>query len=903
MRSASITWSAVSLKWCLGTCLALLVVNLPCRYAEFAAETLGEAGTGSSFDSYQTNAIYDSHQTKAIYGGWPWRYVTLSSPPEAGRLIRWASATWSFAALLSNFAVALTVVATITLIVCLSQQVATVSLWAASLLAVSWGLYHSHQDRVVAERLVNHAAIYRSAVVPVWVTRFVPSFGLRPFARIRGVMLFRYDCTAVETIAKLPDLHTLGVWNQFPPAAQLRPLSLRPRLCKLIIANADLEDWVPQFIATQSSLQHLELLGCHGLGAGLAELDRLSELRIFNATASDLPISSLTNAHWPRRLRQIQLSHPLAGEQTLELSECQELRSLQISSRDNLPNPDLLTLRLDGMPQLRVLALASSQKASLSITHAPRLQELRVATGVDQNSFLSYSTSPIGLWLERLLVVNAPSLKKLHCYGLDMKDIVIQQSPNLIELTVDRSRDNAQLATEDVASNADNLNGLIKGLAGCSGPLVIDLSTLPLQGINLAPLAQNKRIRELQLARTGVSAEQLRAVLALPRLKKLDVRNCPISNAEAAELLLSTPQLTQFLVDSATFEQIEIVDRNQLIDYMAGASPRASAVRIVGSPLLRSELLLGDNVKTLCIKDGYSLQGLSVNGPIPYETTLQGLRDLRFLALGGANVNDRLCEPVWQCLQLNDLTLAYTNLSRQSWRRIDQFKDLRTLIIPGADIDDSVTDQWRELKHLRVVDFSHTRVSRRTLRQLLTRSNLQRLALNYVDLKQSDLRGLGDLLQLIELEVAGIGLEEKALRALLNRRLLERLDLSDSALTPQCLRVLASDAASHLVFLGLRNCGLGDAELRLIAEAQPKLLLDIEGNPLSAAFRQQLDDSNRLLSRCDRAGFLRCIAHRMPSINTVNLASIGSPTALLGETCDKIDIHQFASPHPVTAAR
>lgn len=902
MRSASITWSAVSLKWCLGAWLALVVVNLPYRYAEFAAETLGEANAGSSFDSYQTNAIYDSHQTNAIYGGWPWRYVTLASP-EVGQPIRWASATWAPAALLSNCVVALTVVATITLIVCLSQQVATVLVWAASLSAVSGGLYQAHQDRAVAERLVSHAAIYRSAVVPIWVTRFVPSFGLRPFVRIRGVMLSRHDHAAVETIAKLPDLHTLGVWHQFPSAAQLRPLSLRPRLCKLIIAGAELEDWVPSFIATQTSLQHLELLGCRGLGGGLAELDRLSELRIFNATASDFPISSLTNARWARRLRQIQLSHPLAGEQTLELSECQELRSLQISPRDNLPNPDLLTLRLEGMPQLRVLALASSQKVSLSIAHAPRLQELRVATSADQSSLLSYSNSPIGLWLERLAVVNTPSLKKLHCYGLDMKDITIQQSPNLIELTVDQYRDSGQLDTRSVAANADNLNGLIKGLSSCSGPLVIDLSTLPLHGIDLAPLAQNKRIRELQLAHTGVSAEQLRAVLTLPRLKKLDVRNCPISNAEAAELLLSTPQLTQFLVDSTTFEQIEIVDRNQLIDYTAGASPRASAVRIVGSPLLRSELLLGGNLKTLCIQDGYSLQGLSINGPIPYEATLQGLRDLRFLALGGDNVNDRLCEPVWQCLQLNDLTLAYANLSRQSWDRIEQFKNLRTLVIPGADIDDSVTDQWHELKHLRVVDFSRTRVSRRTLRQLLLRPNLQRLALNYVDLKKSDLRGLENLMQLIELEVAGIGLEEKTLRALLGRRLLERLDLSDSVLTPHSLRLLASDASSHLVFLGLRNCGLSDAELRLIVEAQPKLLLDIEGNPLSAAFRQQLGNSNRLLSRCDRAGFLRSIAYRVPAMNSVNFAAASSPTALLGGTCDKIDIHQFASPHPVTAAR
>lgn len=894
MRSAAIAWSAVSLKWCLGTWLVLVAVNLPFRYVEFADEFLGE-----SIASFPP----DSHRTNAIYGGWPWQYVSLTSPPAVGQPVHWAAATWSLTALLSNFLVAAVAVATVTLLVSWSQRFATVLVWAAAFAAIGWGVYHSQQDRAVAQKLARHGMVYRSAIVPVWVTRFIPSIGLRPLVRIRGVMLFQYDQSAVNTITQLPGLHTLGFWGQLPSATQLRPLSLRPQLCKLIIADAQLEPWVPEFIASQPSLRHLELLGCSGLESGLPELNRLSELKIFDATGSDLPLSSLTHARWVQQLRLLQLSHPDSGEQTLELTGCPELELLQIRTRNDIPNPDLLTIRIDGMPQLRLFTLSSTQKASLSIANVPRLQELRVAMRDEYRTFLATNNAPLGLWLETLSVINAPSLKKLHCYGLDMKDILIQQSPNLIKLTIDRYRDGERLYADSTVDYTDHMAGLIKGLSACSGPLVIDLSTLPLQGIDLSPLAQNPRIRELQLAQTGINAEQLRAALTLPRLKKIDVRNCPISNAEAAELLVSCPQLTQFLVDASAFEQIEIVDRNQLVDFTMGPSPRAEVVRIVGSPLLRSELLLGANLKALCIEDGYSLQGLSINGPLPREAKLQGLRDLRFLAIGGSNVNDRLCEPLWQCHQLNDLTLAYTSLSRESWQRIGQFKHLKTLIIPGSDIDDSITEQWRELEHLRVVDLSHTRISRRTLSQLLVRPNLQRLALNYVALDKSDLRGLENVLQLIELEVAGIGLEEEVLRALLNRGLLDRLDLSDSVLTPQCLQLLASEAASKLIFLGLRNCGLSDAELRLIVDAQPNLLLDVENNPLSEELRQQLRASDRLLSRCDRTGFLRRITHRIPPINAAPYAVDNSSTTLLGETCDKIDIYQFATPQMVTAAR
>ncbi len=890
MRSASITWSAVSLKWCVGSLFAFVVANLPYRYGEFAPETLGD---DSEFRPNSSMAY--SYQTDAIYGGWPWHYVSLPSPSPPTESLRWASATWSFEALLSNFAVAFVAVAAVTLIVSLSLRAATTVAWGLALLAIGWGVAQAHRDRTIAERLMTHATVYRSALVPVWITKLVPSIGLQPFTRIRGVMLCEDDPEAMAIISQLPDLHTLGLWNRLPPVDQLQALRQRPQLCKLVISQVEIADWLPKFIASQSSLRHLELSNCRGLASGLAELEQLPRLEVFNASGSDLPLACLSDVSWVNRLRRLQLSHPLGGEQTLELSECHKLEVLQIGTTKTVLNPDLLTVRLDGMPRLSMLLLASSQKISLSIAHAPRLQELRVVATDERSYGLRSSIAPLGLWLERLSLINVPSLKKLHCYGADLQDILIQQSPNLIDFTVDLQREGEYQPPDVSVTRRENLSGLIRGLAKCSGPLVIDLSTLPLQGIDLAPLAQNQRIRELRLANTGVKAEQLQAVLTLPRLKTLDVRNCPISNAEAAELLYSSPQLKHFLVNSEEFDRIEVTDRMQLADFTVGASPQASLVRIAGCPQLRSKLLLGPNLQTLHIEDGCSLQGLSINGPLPLDTTLQGLRDLRFLALGGPRVDDRLCEPIWQCTQIGELTLAYTSLSREAWSRVAGLRLLKTLIIPGADIDDSVTDQWRDLEHLRVVDFSHTRVSRRTLAQLLRRPNLQRLALNFVDLSKGELQGLENVLQLIELEVAGIGLEEQALAAILDRGLLDRLDLSDSVLTPGSVQILCSKAARKLYFLGLRNCGLQDADVRLIAEAQPQLIMDVEGNPISDALRQQLHASNRLLSRCDREGFLRRIA---PAGNPVELPLAASATTFLGETCDKIDVHQFA---PVTA--
>jgi hypothetical protein len=67
---------------------------------------------------------------------------------------------------------------------------------------------------------------------------------------------------------------------------------------------------------------------------------------------------------------------------------------------------------------------------------------------------------------------------------------------------------------------------------------------------------------------------------------------------------------------------------------------------------------------------------------------------LRFCALAGPTVNDHVCEQLWDCTRLEHLTLAYSNLSRQSLMRIGDLHQLNTLILPGCDVDDALAANW-----------------------------------------------------------------------------------------------------------------------------------------------------------------------------------------------------------------
>jgi len=69
--------------------------------------------------------------------------------------------------------------------------------------------------------------------------------------------------------------------------------------------------------------------------------------------------------------------------------------------------------------------------------------------------------------------------------------------------------------------------------------------------------------------------------------------------------------------------------------------------------------------------------------------------------------------------------------------------------------------------------------------------------------------------------------------------------------------ILSSNEANHLLFVGLKRCGLNDGQVRQIADAPPKLAMEVHGNGVSASLIRSLEESGRVFSAANRLAFER----------------------------------------------
>ncbi len=871
---------ATALRFGLSVLMLLVALNLPWRYGEFASEAVGEINESDS--SLQLHSVVDNGLIRC---GWPLLYAEVSMPLDASSMpVRWN--VWSLTNLFGNIASAVVIVVAATALTYFSRYL---TIFAIALVGLFFGnsLHQSiRRDQQFAQLLHPSGIVHRAAYLPIRVARIMPLQLQAVFSRIRGVVLCLPTDENVSLVTSIPTLESIAISGNLPTAHSFAGLSDQPRLRQLTFVNAVLEPAHVDMIGKQIDLQYLALISCKGLRGSLEKLQDLPVLRRVDLSSSEFDIDVLIDTQWSKNVRELVVSPQLTGHNQLYLEDWWMLETLAVRVNRSGVASGVMKVSLDRLPQLSSLSLISTQKIDLSIVNAPRLKDIRVNDTEEQFVGLVIEDLPTRLWLEKLCLKNVASLGRLACYGMDLRSVEIEEAPNLIELSINAVLYARQRFQKYPSDQQQILSQIIIDLGRCDGPPIIDLSTIPLAEIDLRPLKTNERIRELRLSNTGISGQQLEPILALPRLNSLDLRGCPISNEQAETILNRLPLLRELLVDATGYQRIEVIDRDQLVQFTTTPMPSATIVRIQGAPQLNSELVLGDKLKELSITGARSLKGLSVNGPLPSGAILEGFRDMRFCALGGANVDDRMCSDLWRCSKLDHLILAHANLTRRSLLQIGELKELSTLIIPGADVDDSVTVGWRDLKQLSEVDLSYTKISRETFQFLMSLKNLQRLAINHVGIDRRDLGQLIAVSQLIELEVAGVGLDDDLLEALLGRGMLDRLDVSDCALSGRAVAILASPTARSLFYLGLRDCGLTEQEVQQILDAHPVLVVDVAGHSLSDDFIDRLKREHRLIRHQDRMGFLR-------HINDVNRNGAGGEDVVKDTIPARIDVQRF----------
>ncbi|MGV3486661.1 MAG: hypothetical protein ACO1RT_19745 [Planctomycetaceae bacterium] len=728
---------------------------------------------------------------------------------------------------------------------------------------------------LVAERrletaLTRHGIISRAMEMPGFVARRLPHWVLLPLAHVESISVHGAPSELVEQSLALPSLRSLTLRNQPINAALWRGVTGSRTLQSLSLVNCK---WragaVPARAVASASegnaLRSLSIERCNG--SSFAEsLRHFPNLQSLELTNSSLPVGEPIGQWLPKTLKNLCLTADAdAGE--VKLAGFEQLKSIVLLPPGRKPSTrGILSVELDDLPQLATVAVPASTRLDLTIKNLPRLQQF--VTSTSRHARSTDSDVPAPLQVRDLLIDGVPCLQELHLSSEGLNRLAITRTPNFRSLSImpplrmPTGRDDAAHGDtggrDDVAVLKEDLVG---NLATCDGPTSLNLSGLALGGVDLSPLSQNRRIKELVLADSGVRASQLMSIKHDGRIRSLDLQGCDIDQDDLASILADYRDIQQLHVDTNRFETLEIIDQPQLTHLFTTPTRAARRVRIVGCPKLTGTLTLGYGLKQLEIRGAPSLTGLIVKGWLPSDTVLDGLRDLETVELAGRTVSDQHLRALSSCRLLGELTLVMPSISTSALTEIGTFSELMVLKLPGSQLTDKVIAKWGSLPHLREVDFSHTEATAKSIQPFMQCTNLQRLSLAHTKADAGDLGQLIHMKSLLEVDLAGVGLTPSILRRCLAERFIDRINLSGTTLDAESIDMLASEQAKRLLFIGLKDCRLTDDDVVRIATAHPYLAMDIDGNLVSGKVARELNSQGRLIACGDRVGFENWLQH------------------------------------------
>ncbi|MCG8650465.1 MAG: hypothetical protein MI861_11575 [Pirellulales bacterium] len=832
----------------------MMLVNLPYRYVERDGVWIGS-------QPFLNNDVYRRLEAMPTMAGWPNRYwVRYEADQGEDRF-------WSTRLLVTNVAVGLAAAA---LVFCFSQLryrvIRKAHRWrlarllfdgslAVLILFLPLTIYalayrtKAHQWRLLQQSR-RKGICYVSCWLPEPVANRFPSGLVDVLLRIRDVKLARPPRQLVEQLVKLDSLagfHFEG--GQFD-SEMLSPIQSHIHFGTVGVTDTQLDE---EFIALVGRLRWVVALNLSNTNLDssmLRQLDSLPRLRWVDLRGTRIQLSQLGEPEWSGSVEGLRLPRPPSGQaDQLTLTGWPKLKTLALVRRSMRLNESPLTMELVGLPNLENIYIDRVQKHEFVGRQLPRLARID-----EDTASLFFALGPTdavpGLpWFSRLEMEEVSSLKRIGCFARDLKSLSIQDAPSLRYLEVGAYQvlggGMAKLESIDVAQ----CQAWIEGLGRGNGPVTVDLTALPLAGIDLAPLAANPRIRQLRLTNTGVQFEQVQGLAGMDQLEKLDLGDCLLKQNQLQWLLDQLPNLRELSIDGTYLESVHLTRNDDLRLLKTTPFEHIRELKLIDVPDLDSSFHLVCSPRLIVIRDAQSLRGIAVEGPWPENVQIEGLRDLEWFSGGGGKLDDTAIDAVMACPELDRLTLAYSSVSRERLAELGKLSKLSRLAVPGSDVDDQVTSNWSSLTKLQELDVSETAVSTQTFRWLAGIESLRRLSIRRMKLGSEAASALSGLVQLVELDVADATLDQSALINMLGKDSLERLNLSGWQLDESLVQAVADNLS--LRWLVLRRCQLDqDLLIRLMTD-NPRVLLDVgdqadalERN-LPENFRQRLREINR----------------------------------------------------------
>ncbi len=830
--------------------LLLLVANLPYKYVEREGEWIG----GQRFGDAEVGRHVES---MPVMAGWPLRYSIYYEFEATGIQNRF----WSPRNLCVNVVAAI--------VICLavycftlwrsrtidkpnqgrSTRIVFDSLVAFLILlvpATAYGLlWKRRSDQLTIVRsLSRNGNCYVAAWLPEPIVNRVPKQLADVFMRVRQAKLYSPDDDLVRKVARFDSLDALEITSGTFEADSIAPLTDSPHLESIGLYRQRITQDTADTIAKMNWLRRVAFAGSNLTSTQLHALDSLQYLKEVDVHGTNIRLAELGKPKWSESVEQMWLPRPHSGQSdSLTLHGWPKLKSLSVSRFNLQLNEQTLDLSLKDLPRLEVLRLNRVQKHALQIHDAPRLmridedvQTLFFALGADDKA-------PGLTWVVDADFKNLPSMRRISCFGADLRSLKISNLPGLrhLELGAYFILSGGLAVIKDV--DQESVQSWIDSIGESSGPVLLDLTGLSLDGIDLSPLVKNQRLRRLRLGHTGVTFQQLQSLDGMRQLDSLAISDCSLEGDELSWIVEAFPQLRDLAVNVAALERFDLV-KNDLKFLRTSRYEKLAHLRLEEVPNLNAYFHLAKCPDQLVIRDAPQVRGFALESPWPVGARLEGLRDLEWFSIGGGQIDDSVVEAVLDCPKIDRITLAYPSISKEALKDLGELTELTTIEVPGAEVDDDVTDHWRGIRRLNRANFADTKIAAGTLYWLSGIESMRELSLRRVTLSDEAADALTSLTQLTYLDLSNAEIDDDALIRLLRLNSLEELDLSGWSISEPLMDAIVQNQA--LVWVKLDRCDLGRREIdQLLTREGVAYEFGEEWNAFSDELKEKLDSRKR----------------------------------------------------------
>ncbi len=702
---------------------------------------------------------------------------------------------------------------------------------------------------------------------PAWLPNDILLSWILPRDRIAMVSLDNPPSELVREIVALPNLQSLRLGGSGYSLEDLQPLASNPKLTELRLSNCELDSHTIQLIGRLKSLQALNLMHTNVTANDLAALGEMPRLRCVHLGHTDVDLKESKPEPWMQTVRYLRLPRPSKFDSyAFRLDGWPELLDVQCMEIGDEVDASPIKVSLSNAPKLKTLTLIKSQRFDLNLSDLPSFQEIRNSVGVGATEYNSR------VWIQSVNFNNLPFFANVKFKILDFQRIRIQNCPRL-DCDVDWTN-----SAERVSAIA--AQQMLEGIGKSMGITSLHLTGLPLEQLDLSPIAACSTIKKLNLPIEAAFNPQLSSLSAFDAMEELLLygANLPLPESTVSELLRIWPSLKrieggyQRSIDgrSTSVQRVLQTDRisetsrrniavrlqseMNLESYMKGDYREAPSVALRDLPRYKDSVQVSRYLQAIQIEGTPKLKGLVTVAPWPKDASIDGLAELEIFSAGGPNFQDKDFSGIETSTSLKSLTLGYCGMTAERLSAISKFTKLQSLGLTGSAVSDETVKGWTELRSIRNLMLDRTQISSASIPWICTLRSLQHLSINANCLESVTPEQMVSLSSLQSLFLFGEGLNLEALSGRLNPNL-STLRIENATLTKEALYQLEHCLPKSIRVLDLCNCKADPIGLdEFVSNIPSNIAIGVDGLEVSdetrsfllSSFRATIEDDGDL---------------------------------------------------------